>query len=78
MFFYAISSLLFIVALIAAASAITATFVQYRAQMLAALRTLSLDSIHQPKTAASAPYPVGPSVRARLDRPGRPAPRLAA
>lgn len=78
MVFYAIGSLLFVVAVVAASSVIVADFVRYRAQMLAALRTLSLDSIHEPKMAASAPYPAGPAVRVRLDRPGRPAPRLAA
>ena len=78
MVFYAIGSFLFIVALAAALSVTVANFVHYRAQMLAALRTLSLDSIHEPKTAARSPYPAGPAVRVRLDRPGRPAPRLAA
>lgn len=78
MVFYAIGSLLFSVALIAASSVIVSNFVRYRAQMLAALRTLSLDGVHEPKTAARSPYPEGPAVRVRLDRPGRPAPRLAA
>ncbi len=78
MVFYAIGSLLFVLALVAALGVIAANFVHYRAQMLAALRTLSLDSIHEHKPTAFIPYPSGPAVRARLDRPGRPAPRLAA
>ncbi|MBO9671588.1 MAG: hypothetical protein J7485_13855 [Sphingobium sp.] len=78
MVFYAIGSLLFVAALVAASSVIIANFVHYRAQMLAALRTLSLDSVHEHKPTAFDPYPSGPAVRTRLDRPGRPAPRLAA
>jgi hypothetical protein len=78
MVFYAIGSLLFGVALVAALATIIGNFVHYRAQMLAALRSLSLDSIHGHKPAAIAPYPVGPAVNARRDRPVRPAPRLAA
>ncbi|MBO9582307.1 MAG: hypothetical protein J7498_15575 [Sphingobium sp.] len=78
MVFYAIGSLLFGFALAAALATIIANFVHYRAQMLAALRTLSLDSVHDRKSTAFAPYPPGTAVRVRLDRPGRPAPRLAA
>ena len=78
MVFYAIGSLLFGVALVAALATIFADFVHYRAQMLAALRSLSLDGIHAHKPTAATPYPVGPAVSGRRDRPVRPAPRLAA
>lgn len=78
MVFYAVGSLLFGVALVSALATILANFVQYRAQMLAALRSLSLDGIHGHKPAAAAPYPVGPAISVRRDRPVRPAPRLAA
>lgn len=78
MVFYAIGSLLFGVALVAALATIFADFVHYRAQMLAALRSLSLDGIHGHKPTAAAPYPVGAAVSGRRDRPVRPAPRLAA
>ena len=75
---YVAGSLLIALALISALAALFTTFVQYRAQMFAALRTLSLDSAYERKLAAPAPYPLGPAVSARLDRPVRPAPRLAA
>ncbi len=78
MVFSAIGSLLFGVALVAALATIGANFVHYQAQMLAALRSLSLDGIHGHTPAATAPYPVGSAVKARRDRLVRPAPRLAA
>jgi hypothetical protein len=76
MVFYAFGSLLFGFALVAALVATAGNFIHYRAQMVAALRTLSLGGIHRPTMAASSPS--GLPLKARLDRPARPAPHLAA
>ncbi len=78
---YVAGSLLFAVASMCALLVTFMTFAQYRAQMIAALRTLSLDGVHEPRPSTFAPDPSG-LVRARLAhpdrRPGRPAPHLAA
>jgi hypothetical protein len=82
MVFYAIGSLLFGSALICALAVTFVTFTQYRVQMVAALRTLSLDGVHGPKSTAITLSPSGLAVRARRAlpdrRPARPAPHLAA
>ena len=79
---YIAGSLLFASALICALAVTFMTFAQYRTRMVAALRTLSLDGIHERNQLASAFDPSGAAVRARLahpdHRPVRPAPRLAA
>jgi len=46
MFFYVTGSLLFMAAMACALTATFMTFRHYRGQMIAALRTLSLDGIH--------------------------------
>ncbi len=76
--FYLAGSLLFAFALVAALGTIIANFVHYRAQMVAALRTLSLDGLYERERTALAPAPSGLAVMARRDRPVRPAPQLAA
>lgn len=76
--FYLAGSLLFAVALMSALAVTFIMFAQYRAQMLAALRTLSLDGIHGAQRSPVASAPSGLAIRARQDRPGRPAPYLAA
>jgi hypothetical protein len=59
MFFYVAGSLLFIVAMICALTVTLMTFRRYRDQMVVALRSLSVDSIHAPKQSAVAGHPVG-------------------
>lgn len=71
---YVAGSLLFAFALVAALAVIAASFAHYRVQMVAALRTLSLDGIHEPAKRR----PSGLSLTPRLDRPALPARRLAA
>ncbi len=75
---YAAGSLLFAFALVSALGVIFASFLQYRAQMVAALRTLRLDGIHETRMSAR-PSPSGLAVMPRRNRrPVRPAPHLAA
>lgn len=75
---YAAGSLLFAFALVSALIVIVANFLQYRAQMVAALRTLRLDGIHETRMSPR-PSPSGLAVMPRPDRrPVRPAPHLAA
>ncbi len=75
---YVAGSLLIAFALIGALAVLFTTFAHYRAQMFAALRTLNLDGIYEREKVAIARRPSGPAISARLDRPVRPAPRLAA
>jgi hypothetical protein len=64
MLFYVIGSLLFASALVLALAVIVANLTHYREQMMAALRTLSLDGIHaQPKPLAASTAFRAPSVR---------------
>ncbi len=75
---YAAGSLLFAFALVSALGVIFASFLQYLAQMVGALRTLRLDGIQEARRSAS-PSPSGLAVMPRRDRrPVRPAPHMAA
>jgi len=64
MLFYVIGSLLFGFGMLLALGVIAANLKQYRAQMIAALRTLSLDSVHSaPRVEAVTPRPARPLLR---------------
>ncbi|MBO9575573.1 MAG: hypothetical protein J7494_07555 [Sphingobium sp.] len=64
MLFYVIGSLLFMTGIVLALGVIAANLTRYRVQMIAALRTLSLDSVHAtPRSAAIKPLPARPLLR---------------